>query len=58
MYAVGVCMYQYENDTRLELFKDMFVNVSAVHEYDMPLERHCGFSFLEAPSPVQKTRLS
>ena len=33
-YAVGLCMYQYENDMLPELFKDMFIKVTDVHEHD------------------------
>ena len=34
MYAVGFCMYEYENDMLPELFKDMFVKVTDVHDHD------------------------
>ena len=34
MYAVDFCMHKYENDMLLELFKDMFVKVTDVHDHD------------------------
>ena len=34
MYAVGFCMYKYENDMLPELFKNMFVKVTNVHDHD------------------------
>ena len=34
MYAVGFCMYKYENYMLQELFKDMFVKVTDVHDHD------------------------
>ena len=34
MYAVGFCMYKYDNDMLPELFKDMFVKVTDVHDHD------------------------
>ena len=34
LYAVGLCMYKYENDMLPELFKDMFIKVTDVHEHD------------------------
>ena len=34
MYAVGFCMYTYENDMLPELFKDVFVKVADVHDHD------------------------
>ena len=34
MYAVGFCVYKYENDKLPELFKDMFVKVTDVHDHD------------------------
>ena len=34
IYAVGFCMYKYENDMLPELFKDMFVKVTDVHDND------------------------
>ena len=34
LYAVCLCMYKYENDMLLELFKDIFIKVTDVHEHD------------------------
>ena len=34
IYAVGFCMYKYENDMLQELFKYMFVKVKDVHDHD------------------------
>ena len=34
MYAVGFCMYKYDNDMLPELLKDMFVKVTEVHDHD------------------------
>ena len=34
LYAVGLCMDKYENDMLPELFKDMFIKVTDVHEHD------------------------
>ena len=36
LYAVGLCKYKYENDMLPELFKDMFIKVTDVHEHDAP----------------------
>ena len=33
LYAVGLCIYTYENDVLPELFKDMFIKVTDVHEH-------------------------
>ena len=34
LYAVGLCMYKYENDMLPQLFRDMFIEVKDVHEHD------------------------
>ena len=34
LHAVGLCIYEYENDMLPELFKDMFIKVANVHEHD------------------------
>ena len=34
VYAVGLCMYKYENYMLPEIFKDMFIKVTDVHEHD------------------------
>ena len=34
LYAVGLCMYKYENDMLPELFKDLFIKVTNVHDHD------------------------
>ena len=34
LYAVGLCMYKYENDMLPELLKDMFIKVTDIHEHD------------------------
>ena len=34
LYAVGLCMYKYENNMLPELFKHMFIKVTDVHEHD------------------------
>ena len=34
LYTVGLCMYKYENEMPPELFKDMFIKVTDVHEHD------------------------
>ena len=34
LYVVGLCMNKHENDMLPELFKDMFIKVTDVHEHD------------------------
>ena len=34
LYAVVLCMYKYENDMLPELFNDIFIKVTDVHEHD------------------------
>ena len=34
MYYVGFCVYKYEHEMLPELFKDMFVKITDVHNHD------------------------